>query len=164
MKNADYKNPFYLEALAWCFLIALILLPIFYYNQLPEQIPSHFNAKGEVDDYKSKGFVWVLPIIGIAIFALLHFLSKDKNLKINGPTSNSPEELDYQRLVGRKLLNALKIILPASFLYINYKTILIGLGKANGLGPYFLYIFLITIFGVIGYHILQMYNYEVVQK
>jgi len=160
LNNADYKNPFYLEALAWFFLIALIILPLFYYNQLPEQIPGHFNAKGEVDDYTSKGFIWVLPIIGTALFALLHILSKDKNLKVNGPSHVSPEELDHQRLVGRKLLNALKIVIPVSFLYINYKTILTGLGKANGLGPYFLYIFLIAIFGVIGYHMLDMYKFK----
>ena len=49
----------------------VILLPIlvglFLWNQLPEQIPSHWNAAGEIDGWSSKGFtVFGMPLILLA--------------------------------------------------------------------------------------------------
>ena len=48
--------------------IAICLLPIlmgmYYYNVLPEQIAVHFNAKGELDNFVSKTYA----IIGVPIF------------------------------------------------------------------------------------------------
>lgn len=55
----------------WKLLIitsVMILLPIlaglFLWNQLPEQIPSHWNAAGEIDGWSSKPFaVFGMPVI-----------------------------------------------------------------------------------------------------
>ena len=49
-----------------------ILLPVFagivLWNQLPEQIPSHWNMQGEIDGYSSKTFSVIgLPLILLAI-------------------------------------------------------------------------------------------------
>jgi uncharacterized membrane protein len=49
-----------------------ILLPVFagivLWNQLPEQIPTHWNMQGEIDGYSSKSFsVFGLPLILLAI-------------------------------------------------------------------------------------------------
>ena len=44
-----------------------ILAGIILWNQLPEQIPTHWNAAGEIDGYSSKAFaVFVIPIIMLA--------------------------------------------------------------------------------------------------
>lgn len=50
----------------------IILLPVLagviLWDQLPEQIPSHWNMAGEVDSYSSKAFaVFALPLIMLAI-------------------------------------------------------------------------------------------------
>ena len=50
----------------------IILLPILagllLWDQLPQQIPSHWNANGEIDGWSSKGFaVFGLPFIMLAI-------------------------------------------------------------------------------------------------
>lgn len=49
----------------------VILLPILagliLWNQLPEQIPSHWNASGEIDGWSSKAFsVFGIPLILLA--------------------------------------------------------------------------------------------------
>ena len=49
----------------------VILLPIlaglFLWNQLPEKVPSHWNAAGQVDGWSSKGFaVFGMPLILLA--------------------------------------------------------------------------------------------------
>ena len=35
------------------------------YPELPERIPIHFNAAGEVDGWGKKGMIWTLPLIGL---------------------------------------------------------------------------------------------------
>lgn len=63
-----------------------ILLPILagliLWDQLPEQIPLHWNMEGEVDDYSSKSFaVFGLPLILLALHWVAFFvtLSDPKN-------------------------------------------------------------------------------------
>ena len=72
----------------WKLLITtsiIILLPILagvvMWNQLPEQVPSHWNAAGEIDGWSSKPFfVFGLPLILLAVQWLLLFVaSRDKS-------------------------------------------------------------------------------------
>ncbi|MEJ2602152.1 MAG: SdpI family protein [Gammaproteobacteria bacterium] len=45
------------------------------YPTLPEQIPTHWNAAGEVDDYTSKPWgVYVLPLIAAGVFVLMKLI------------------------------------------------------------------------------------------
>jgi uncharacterized membrane protein len=41
---------------------------IYEYNTLPETIPTHFNAKGEADDFSSKKMLWLVPTIAIIMY------------------------------------------------------------------------------------------------
>lgn len=57
----------------------IILLPFFYsayiWNDLPEQVPTHWNIRGEIDDYSSKTFaLLLLPLIGMGNYLLLLFI------------------------------------------------------------------------------------------
>lgn len=56
-----------------------ILLGLLFYNQLPEQMPIHWNAAGEVDDYTSKIFaLFGLPMILLVFhMALVWVTDKD---------------------------------------------------------------------------------------
>ena len=48
-------------------LIGIVLLPFLYlayvWNQLPEQVPLHYNIKGEVDRYGDKSELILIPIL-----------------------------------------------------------------------------------------------------
>ena len=44
-----------------------IIIGLLLWNQLPEQIPSHWNINGEVDNWSSKGFAVFFPAILLAI-------------------------------------------------------------------------------------------------
>ena len=50
-------------------LLLPILAGIILWNQLPEQMPTHWNADGEVDSWSSKPFaVFGLPLLMLAIY------------------------------------------------------------------------------------------------
>lgn len=73
MKN---KKLFMISIVA-CFIP--IILGLLFYNQLPEQMPIHWNASGEVDDYTSKIFaLFGLPMILLVFhMALVWVTDKD---------------------------------------------------------------------------------------
>ena len=68
----------------------IILLPIVaglaLWNQLPEQVPSHWSAAGEVDGYVSKAFfVFVLPSMMLALQWLCVVVTSNDPKKQNHP-------------------------------------------------------------------------------
>ncbi len=71
-------------------LIILIALPIFYYNSLPETVPQHYGVSGEPDGFGGKENIWILPIIGIFIYAGLAILNKFPNI-LNYPKNITAE-------------------------------------------------------------------------
>ena len=65
-------------------ILLAILLSIFIYPRLPDPMPSHWNAQGEVDGYMSKFWaVSMMPIISILIMGLMLALPNIDPLKKN---------------------------------------------------------------------------------
>ncbi len=64
-----------------------ILIGLAIYDKLPEQMPSHFNFKGEVDGYSSKNFgVFGLPLMMAGFTLLVSFaLNTDPKRKNYSP-------------------------------------------------------------------------------
>jgi len=63
-------------------LIILIIAMIgVHWNDLPDQLPIHFNASGEVDNYGERSDIFFLPILASILVGLLYWVTKQ--LKIN---------------------------------------------------------------------------------
>lgn len=61
-----------------------IIIGIIIYNKLPEQLPTHFDFKGEVDSYSSKNFtVFCMPLILCALNLFTHFMLNNDPKKRN---------------------------------------------------------------------------------
>lgn len=126
-----------LQALIVLLFVSMFAIPAFYYGTLPEEIPSHYNALGEVDDYSGKSMIWFLPIIGLVLGAFIWFvfwkLSK-----------NNPERVTKQLPELFKELFLLFILLL--FNYISFTTIQVALGYQESLGRWFLPTILAVVF------------------
>jgi uncharacterized membrane protein len=122
--------------------IAIIILPMIYYAGLPEEIPTHFNFKGLPDAWSHKSAFWSLPVIAVVLYCGLSLLNYFMVMKqnVNISEKNDPEIL---RQVLR-LMQVLKLCLNMGFLYIIYGTIRVALGSAEGLGIWFLPVFIIA--------------------
>jgi uncharacterized membrane protein len=45
------------------------------YNHLPDSMPTHWNARGEIDGYSSKAVgLFIIPVITLALYLLMSFL------------------------------------------------------------------------------------------
>ncbi len=65
-------------------IVISFIIAIYVYPTFPENVASHWNAKGEVDGYMSKFWgVFLMPIISIVIFLMFVFIPKLDPLKRN---------------------------------------------------------------------------------
>ncbi|POZ54793.1 hypothetical protein LYSIN_03653 [Lysinibacillus sphaericus] len=114
-----------------------ILFIIFQWGNLPEEIPAHFNAKGEVDRWGSKIELFILPGIGIFMWIFLGLLEKAPHMH-NYPTRLDEHNVEAFYLNSRKLCNEVKNFCLILFAIISCEIVLVALGKIEGLGWWFL--------------------------
>ncbi len=155
------KEPldYYLEAAAFLAIAFLFIYPAIHYGGLPEDIPTHFDSKGQPDSYDKKSSIWILPAIGFLIFVMLYFLQKVPH-SFNYGVKITEENAENQYRIALRLMRSLNVIIMFSFAYLNYATIQIALENATGLGSAFTPIFIIGIFGVIAVSIYKSFKYE----
>ena len=119
-------------------LIALMWgFTLFHFNDLPEQIPIHYNAKGIPDGFDTRIHIWGLPLIATLLFLLLAGLQKRTGI----------QQIELQ------LLQWMQLLIQGTFTYIQLQTFFVAVNKSNGLGSWFLPVvvisFLAPIFWVI---------------
>ncbi len=133
-----------IEVIGWIGLVLLIGLPAYYYGQLPDLIPSHFNFSGKVDATSGKGSIWVLPIIGIGLFALLSRMKKIPHKFNYLQKITEANAADQYKIATRsiRLLNAIVIWFLA---YIVYSAIQTALGNQAGMNVYISSCFVVLI-------------------
>lgn len=126
-----------IELIGYLILIAFWITIIVSYNNLPEQIPIHYNGLGEVDNYSKKTSIFLLPIIGSFLFIILTLISKNpENFNYDVKITEQNVESQYKNSV--KMMRIMKIIVIVIFFLIDFKTIETSMGKSKGLGIWFL--------------------------
>ncbi len=131
-------------------LIILIALPLYYFDLLPDEIPSHYGANGHPDGYSGKKIIWTLPIIGVLVYAGLLWLNKYPHM-FNYPQKVTADNAERLYTVATKITRFINTQIAVVFAYIMYSTIQTALGNQDGLSSYFLLIFLLSNFCLVGY-------------
>jgi len=141
-----------LDILVLLGLIVLFAVPFYYYGNLPNEIPTHFNAAGKPDAYGNKTEIWLMPIIGLLLAMGMYYLNRLPHL-FNYPVTITEENAAIQYSKATKLMRVINLIIVISFAYINYSTIQTAFGNANGLGNGFIILLLVGMFGAIFYYL-----------
>ncbi len=111
-----------------CEFVALLAMVFMFgalavhWGDVPDRVPTHFNAAGRPDAWGSKASLWLLPVIGVVSFGSLTVIARLKGAR--------------REVLG--LLTVLKTIVAVSFAYIEVRIIMTAMGLANGLGSWFL--------------------------
>jgi uncharacterized membrane protein len=121
--------------------ITILLLMFVYtgieYANLPDTIPTHFNAQGIADDFGSKMTIWLVPIIAIVLYLGLFAINKFPHLHnymVNITDENALKNYRFSTRILR-IINLLCAILMA---YVTYYIIHSANGHSMSLGSYFL--------------------------
>ncbi|RSK29730.1 DUF1648 domain-containing protein [Bhargavaea beijingensis] len=108
---------------------------------LPEQVPAHYNAAGEVDRWGSKWELVMLPVIAALLWVGMTFL--EKHPEWHNYMALNERNIEFQYRNSRLMLNVLKNLIVPMFAYLSYRSTKVALGEADSLGVMFLPIFLV---------------------
>jgi len=119
--------------------ILTIILPILFWNRIPERIPSHYNAAGIADQYSDKGILifilfmvaFLMGIMSIAVY----YVKQEMTSKYAKEASASQMGAAYIMLV---LMN---FSIQCIFAYITYCS-----ATARSLGKFFLIFAIVLVF------------------
>jgi len=79
IKNKNYTYLIIFIIILISFIVGIFLMP-----HLPDQMASHWNSQGQVDDYMSKRLgVFLMPLVSVALFLLFIIIPKIDPLKKN---------------------------------------------------------------------------------
>jgi uncharacterized membrane protein len=143
-----------IETLGFIALLALIGLPLYYYNQLPDSIPRHFGLNGEPDAYSGKAIIWTLPAIGLILFSGMYWLNKHPHI-FNYPQEITEENAERLYTGATRMMRSLNTTIAFVFAYISFSTIRTALGEQAGLGTWFSPVFISALLLIVGLYLFQ---------
>ncbi|PHI21454.1 hypothetical protein CEQ90_03390 [Lewinellaceae bacterium SD302] len=146
-------------------LLAILLgygIVIFYYGQLPDELPRHYGSKGLPTAYASKAILFGLPIIATALYVAMGWAGNTFS-DTRSNWSKLPEDPLKRKealKLNRQLLAVMRTVIGWVFTYIIFGTIQVGRGTWEGLGEGFASAFLFLIFGLLAFHIWRLKRLE----
>lgn len=125
-----------LEGLCLIILILLWLGTIAGFSKLPDEIPSHFNAAGQADDYSKKTTIFTLPIVATILSLGMTVLNRYPHI-FNYPARVTTENARQIYTSATRLIRILKlgvVVIFTGIVFLTYKTVL---AKNDGIGTSF---------------------------
>ena len=143
-KRPKIKVPFTtadkaLEVSGGIALLLLWALVIYFYPQLPDTVPIHFNLHGEADGFGNRQTMFLLPVIATLLFTILTALSSYPHT-FNYPVKITEENALRQYTIAVRMMRFLKLGIVILFGIIEYGTIRTAMQQAEGLGKGFMFL------------------------
>lgn len=143
-----------LEIIAAAILLIFALYLVTTWSEIPERVPGHFDASGTPDRWDNKDTLIILPLIALFLYGILSAVCF---FSFKSETGKYPQEKALARFHNNRLmLSFLKVEIMLIFAYVGFRTIEIAEGASEGLGPAFLPVFLLIIFGTVTYFLLRL--------
>jgi len=137
LKIAKTKGEWAWDIIGYLFYIGSIIFLITIWSKLPEEVPAHYNAAGEVNRWGSKWELLILPGIGLFMIILMELFEKHPEMH-NYPKRFNESNAEQFYLHSRKMINQLKSICLIIFALILIESVSIALGWGNGFGKWML--------------------------
>ena len=111
------------------------LTVIYYWNQLPEQVPIHFALSGEPDDWGSRTWLIALPLLAAVAWGGLTAMLRIPH-RYNYAWPITPENARRQYRLARTMISALSASIAVLFLMMTLEMCRLALGLSSVVGPY----------------------------
>lgn len=149
IKLRHTKFQIFLEIISILLLIGMFAVLILNWSNIPDKIPGHYNALGEVDRWGNKAELLSLPIIGTLLYLFLTVVCFFPSIW-NVPTEITDKNRGfvYSNLLTMMILLKAFILVTFSFLNLNSM-------QTKALPVFFLPIFLFIIFGIIIFFVIR---------
>ena len=122
-----------LEILAWLLLLATALVPVVYWQEIPERIPMHFGVDGTPDRWANKREVWIVPAIAAILHIGLWWLNRYPHL-FNYPVKITEVNARSQYALATRLMRIIMVGVNLLFLYIVVVSLRVAWGRQSEAG------------------------------
>lgn len=147
-----------LEIIAMAGLIFILYVAAHFWSVLPQTIPTHFGSSGKPDGWGGKETLLILPTVAFLLIYLPMTILNRYPHTFNYLWPITPQNAQAQYYYARLLIGCLKAETVGLFGYISWQTVNTALGKAEGMGIWFLPVMLIIIFGTIAFYVRKSYQ------
>lgn len=137
IKIAKTKSEWIFDVIGYSAYIGSIILLVAIWASLPDEVPAHYNAFGEVDRWGNKYELLILPIVGGFLLLMMQLFEKFPEIH-NYPSRFNESNAAQFYLVSRQMLNQLKNSCLLLFALLLFESISIALNWTNGMGGLFL--------------------------
>jgi uncharacterized membrane protein len=148
-----------LEGVALILLLSIFAIVAWNWPDLPERVPKHFNASGQPDSWGGKSFLWFLPGVSAGLYLLMTAAAHYPGL-INLPI-RVDRSLPEVRQILLSMTIVLKVVILMSFVYITQATIDAALGQGEGLGGFFLPVFLAVTLVPTAFYVIKLRRFRI---
>jgi uncharacterized membrane protein len=137
--------------LAWLGPILIAALLWRCYGELPERIPDHFDAQGQVNSTGDADTLLAIGLLSLCMVIFLQILNRSPHL-FNYPVKITEENAARQYHNAQRVVRVLNVVVSLTFAYLSYRIIQIALGQAVGIGWWFLPLLLVVILVVMVFY------------
>ncbi len=123
-----------------------------YWRSIPDTVPIHFGAWGLPNSWGPKPWVLLLPLVAVGFYFGLGTLAK-RPQSFNYPFAITDENRPRQYALASLLVQALRAEALWVFAYMEWGMVQTALGRATGLGGWFLAAALAAVFGTIAVYL-----------
>ena len=120
------------------------------WSAMPDKIPGHYNFRGEVDRWGSKGELLFLPIVSWILYLGVTALEQFPAIWNTGVAVTEENKEQVYRIL-KSMIGTVKLTVVSFFAFLSMNSML-----AQKLSLWFLPIFMIVIFGTIGFFIAKL--------
>jgi uncharacterized membrane protein len=143
------------ETLALLGLVFSIAVVLYFWNQMPRQVPIHFTASGTPDAYGDKSELIIEPVIAAFLYFMLTVFSFFPQL-FNYPVPVTDEKRPRLEAIAAAMLGWIKAEITWTFAYVIWGSMQVAAGRANGLGLAFLPVMLAVVGATVIWSILRL--------
>jgi cytochrome bd-type quinol oxidase subunit 2 len=145
-----------LEILTFMLVAGAAGLIGWYYNQLPDKIPIHFNWPSKDENgFGSKDLLWVSPLICGVLAIGLYILNGYPRI-FNYPVKITQENAEYQYRQATRMIRILNLIIGLLCLTVTVGSISDGLGYESDFDFYINLLFPVLFIGVPFFFLIKM--------
>jgi uncharacterized membrane protein len=142
------------ELIAVFGLLSAIFAVVFNYRDLPQRIPTHFNAAGIANGWGDKSALWALVGVSCFLYLMLTLARFIPAKLINVPVG--PDQRAAAIPIALEMLAWLKAETACIFAYIVASMVSIAQARTLRLSPWFLPVTMIAVFATTLFYIARM--------
>lgn len=131
-------------------LFGIVVYLVVNWNHIPNVIPGHYNAAGEVDRWGNKGELMILPLIGWMMYIGITVLERFPQVWNTGVAITEENKTKVYRIL-KDMIGTTKLIVVIVFDYLALNS-----ASSDSLPVWFLPVFLILLFSSLLFFIVKL--------